>query len=575
MSILNRFAKPTCGVLRCLALAITTAAAIAGCGEQPASLADDFDLIIANGTVYDGSGAEPVQADVAIRDDRIAAIGTDLGEATETIDASGKAVAPGFINMLSWANESLIEDGRSLSDIHQGVTLEVFGEGWSMGPLNEDLKAGMLAQQGDIRFDIEWTTLGEYLDYLVERGISPNVASFVGATTVRMHVLGEDDVDPTSEQLATMQDLVREAMREGALGVGSSLIYAPAFYAETDELVALMQAAAEYDGRYISHMRSEGNRLLESVDELIEIAERAGTGAEIYHLKASGDKNWDKMDAVIAKVEAARERGLDITADMYNYTAGATGLDASMPPWVQAGGLEEWIERLRDPAIRERLREEIATPSDDWENLYLSAGGADKLLLIGFRNPELKPLTGMTLAEVAEQRGTPPIDTMMDLVVEDGSRVGTVYFMMSEDNIRQKIAQPWMSFGSDAESSAPEGVFLLSSTHPRAYGNVARLLGKYVREENVITLAEAIRRLTRLPAENLKIQERGSLEIGHYADVVVFDPATITDHATYDDPRQFATGVSDVIVNGVPVLREGMHTGALPGRVVRGPGYAQ
>lgn len=560
--------------MRLAALALIVFVALAGCDRTPATATGvHFDLIIAGGSVYDGSGGEPVAADVAIRNDRIAAIGANLGTADQIINATGKAVAPGFINMLSWANESLIEDGRSLGDIRQGVTLEVFGEGWSMGPLNEDMKADMLAQQGDIRFDVAWTTLGEYLDYLADKGISPNVASFVGATTVRMHVLGEDDVEPTPAQLTTMQELVREAMREGALGVGSSLIYAPGFYAGTDELVALMQAAADYDGRYISHMRSEGNRLLESVDELIEIAERAGTGAEIYHLKASGEKNWDKMDAVIARVEAARRQGLDITADMYNYTAGATGLDASMPPWVQAGGLGDWIGRLRDPAIRERLRTEIATPSDDWENLYLSAGGAENLLLIGFHNPALKPLTGKTLAEVAEQRNTTPIDTMMDLVIADGSRVGTVYFMMSEDNIRRKIAQPWMSFGSDAESSAPEGVFLLSSTHPRAYGNVARLLGKYVREEKVITLAEAIRRLTTLPAANLKLRERGSLTPGYFADVVVFDPATITDHASYDEPRQLATGVSHVIVNGVLVLREGEHTGALPGRVVRGPGY--
>lgn len=566
--------------------ALLIALTISGCAERATDAssgkvtedrpenAPHFDLIIAGGRVYDGSGSAAIAADIAVRNDRIAAIGNDLGTADKRIDASGKAVAPGFINMLSWANESLIEDGRSLSDIRQGITLEVFGEGWSMGPLNDDLKADMLAQQGDIRFDIAWTTLGDYLDYLEERGISPNVASFVGATTVRMHVLGEDDVDPTPQELATMQALVREAMREGALGVGSSLIYAPAFYADTEELVALVQAAAEFDGRYISHMRSEGNRLLESVDELIEIAERAGTGAEIYHLKASGEKNWDKMDAAIEKIAAARKRGLDITANMYTYTAGSTGLDASMPPWVQAGGLAQWIARLRDPAIRERLRSEIASPTDDWENLYLSAGGAEGVLLIGFRSPELKPLTGMSLAAVARQRGTSPIDTMMDLVIEDGSRVDTVYFMMSEENVRKKIAQPWMSFGSDAASMAPEGAFLLSSTHPRAYGNFARLLGNYVREEKVITLSEAIRRLTTLPAGNLKLRERGSLRVGHYADVVVFDPDAVTDPATFDNPQQLATGVSDVVVNGVPVLRDGVHTGALPGRVVRGPGYA-
>jgi N-acyl-D-amino-acid deacylase len=534
-----------------------------------------FDLIIQGGTLYDGSGAAPETADLAIIDDRIAAIGTELGSADAHIDASGKALAPGFINMLSWANESLIEDGRSLSDIHQGVTLEVFGEGWSMGPLNDTMKANMRAEQGDIRYDIAWTTLGEYLEHLVARGVSPNVASFVGATTVRMHVLGEDDIDPNPGQLRAMQALVRDAMREGALGVGSSLIYAPAFYAETEELVALMQAAAEFGGRYISHLRSEGNRLLESVDELIEIAERSRSGAGIYHLKASGAGNWGKMDAVFAKVEAARARGLDITANMYTYTAGSTGLDASMPPWVQAGGLDAWIQRLKDPAIQERLREDIATPSADWENLYLAAGGAENMLLIGFHNPALKPLTGMSLAAVAETRGTTPIDTMMDLVVEDGSRVDTVYFMMSEENIRRKIAQPWMSFGSDAESSAPEGAFLLSSTHPRAYGNVARLLGRYVREEGIIPLEEAVRRLTTLPAGNLKLVDRGRLAPGYFADVVVFDPNLVTDHATYESPRQFASGITHVLVNGVVVLREGEHTGALPGRVVRGPGYTE
>ncbi|GAB4118071.1 MAG: amidohydrolase family protein [Wenzhouxiangellaceae bacterium] len=540
----------------------------------PPPAAAHHDVLISNGLVFDGSGSEPVRADVAIAGDRIVAIGNNLGTADTVIDASGKAVAPGFINMLSWATESLIVDGRSLSDIRQGVTLEVFGEGWSMGPLNAQMKQEALRQQADIRYPIVWTTLGEYLQMLEDRGISPNVASFVGATTVRMHVLGEDDVDPDAQQLAQMQELVRAAMREGALGVGSSLIYAPAFYAETDELVALMQAASEYGGRYISHLRSEGNRLLEAVDELIEIAERSAAGAEIYHLKAAGRENWAKMAEVFQRVEQARARGLDISANMYNYTAGATGLDAAMPPWVQAGGEAAWIQRLQDPAIRARLREEIATPSDAWENLYLAAGDASKLLLIDFKNPRLKPLTGMTLAEVAAQRGTSVIDTMMDLVIEDESRVGTVYFLMSEDNIRAKIARPWVSFGSDAESSAPEGVFLQSSTHPRAYGNVARLLGRYVRDEQVISLAEAIRRLTSLPAQNLNIQQRGSLKPGYFADVVVFDPESIQDHASYAQPMQLATGLSEVLVNGELVLQQGEHTGAMPGRVVRGPGYA-
>lgn len=541
----------------------------------PPQAAAHHDVLISNGLVFDGGGSEPVRADVAIAGDRIVAIGNNLGTADTVIDASGKAVAPGFINMLSWATESLIVDGRSLSDIRQGVTLEVFGEGWSMGPLNAQMKQEALRQQADIRYPIDWTTLGEYLQMLEDQGISPNVASFVGATTVRMHVLGEDDVDPDAQQLAQMQELVRAAMREGALGVGSSLIYAPAFYAETDELVALMQAASEYGGRYISHLRSEGNRLLEAVDELIEIAERSAAGAEIYHLKAAGRENWAKMAEVFQRVEQARARGLDISANMYNYTAGATGLDAAMPPWVQAGGEAAWIQRLQDPAIRARLREEIATPSDAWENLYLAAGDASKLLLIDFKNPRLKPLTGMTLAEVAAQRGTSVIDTMMDLVIEDESRVGTVYFLMSEDNIRAKIARPWVSFGSDAESSAPEGVFLQSSTHPRAYGNVARLLGQYVRDEQVISLAEAIRRLTSLPAQNLKLRQRGSLKPGYFADVVVFAADSIQDHASYAQPMQLATGVSEVLVNGELVLQQGEHTGAMPGRVVRGPGYVE
>jgi N-acyl-D-amino-acid deacylase len=574
--------------LKALFFITFTVICLAACNDSLRSPANDdsvsaatqkpvtsYDVLIANGLVFDGSGNDPQLADVAISGDRIVAVGTDLGTAKTVIDASGKAVAPGFINVLSWATESLIEDGRSLSDIRQGVTLEVFGEGWSMGPLNAQMRQEALRQQADIRYPINWTTLGEYLQYLEDKGVSPNVASFVGATTVRMHVLGEDDVDPDAQQLMQMQELVRAAMREGALGVGSSLIYAPAFYAETDELVALMQAASEYGGRYISHLRSEGNRLLESVDELIQIAEQSGAGAEIYHLKAGGRDNWPKMAQVFRRVEQARARGLDITANMYNYTAGATGLDASMPPWVQAGGEAAWIERLQDPQIRARLREEIATPTDGWENLYLAAGGADRLLLIDFKNPDLKPLTGMTLAEVAAQRGTSVIDTMMDLVIEDESRVGTVYFLMSEDNVRAKIARPWVSFRSDAESSAPEGVFLQSSTHPRAYGNVARLLGRYVRDEQIISLAEAIRRLTTLPAKNLSIQQRGSLQPGFFADVVVFDPETIQDHATYDQPMQFATGVSEVLVNGELVLRDGEHTGALPGRVVRGPGYQQ
>ncbi len=533
-----------------------------------------YDLLIRNGTLYDGSGGEPFVADIAVAGDRIVTIGSGLGSAEVEVDASGLAVAPGFINVLSWASTTLIEDGRSVSDIRQGVTLEVMGEGWSMGPLNAQMKREMLEQQADIRFEIEWTTLGEYLQYLQDRGVSTNVASFIGATTVRVHELGYEDRSPNAEELARMQDLVRLAMQEGALGVGSSLIYAPAFYADTAELVALSAVAAEYGGRYISHIRSEGNTLLDAIDELIEIARRAGIGAEIYHLKASGEKNWSKLGAVFKRIERARADGLDITADMYTYTAGATELDAAMPPWVQEGGLDAWVERLKDPAIRERLQREMTTPTDEWENLYLDAGSAEKVILIGFRNPQLKHLTGKTVAEVAELRGTTPEVAMMDLVIEDHSGVAAVYFLMSEANVRMKIAQPWTSFGSDEASLLPEGVFLEFNPHPRAYGNFARLLGKYVRDEAIISLEEAIRRLTSLPAKNLKIRERGLLKDGYFADIVVFDPAAIQDHATYDEPHKLSTGVTHVFVNGEAVLRDGKHTGATPGRFVRGAGWS-
>ena len=530
-----------------------------------------FDVLIVNGTVYAGDGGAPFQADIGISGDRIAAIGELTGTAAKTIDASGLAVAPGFINLLSWATESLIEDGRSQSDIRQGVTLEVMGEGQSMGPMNEAMKEEAFQLSSDIKFDIEWTTLSEYLEYLEARGISSNVASFIGATTVRIHVLGYEDRPPTPEELVEMENLVDQAMRNGALGIGSSLIYAPAFYSTTEELIALNRVAARYDGRYISHIRSEGTQLLEAVEELITIAREAGIGAEIYHLKAGGKDNWDKMEDVFAMVEAARAEGLDITADMYTYTAGATGLDAAMPPWVQEGGHDAWVERLKDPEIRARVIAEMKQPGDDWENLYYAAGSPDKLILLGFKNQALKPLTGKTLAEVAAMRGTSPEDTIVDLVIEDDSRVGTAYFLMTEENIRKKIAQPWMAFGSDAGSLAPEGVFLKSNPHPRAYGTFARLLGKYVREEGVISLSEAIRRLTSFPAENLGLEGRGLLQEGYFADIAIFDPATISDRATFADPHQYATGVQHVIVNGVPVLLDGEHTGATPGRFVRKP----
>jgi len=539
------------------------------CEQKP-----DYDIIISGGTLYDGSGEPAIITDVGISGDRIAAMG-DLSQFTSVrkIDATGLAVTPGFINTLSWATESLIEDGRSLGDIKQGVTLEVFGEGWSMGPLNETMKKEAVESQGDIKFDISWTSLNEYLDYLVQKGISTNIASFVGATTVRIHELGYENRPPTTEELENMKALVRQAMQEGALGIGSSLIYAPAFYAGTDELIELCKVAAEYDGMYISHMRSEGDRLLEALDELLTIAREANIPAEIYHLKAAGESNWDKLDQVIAKIDSAQKAGLKITADMYNYTAGATGLDASMPPWVQEGGYNAWAERLKDPEIRERLKSEIANPGDGWENLYSAAGSTDNILLVSFKNDTLKYLTGKTLTEVSNLRGTSPEETIIDLVVDDGSRVGTVYFLMSEENIKRQIALPYVSFCSDAESSAPEGNFLKSNPHPRAYGNFARLLGKYVREEKVIPLNEAIYRLTGLPASNLKIKERGLLEEGYFADVVIFDPETIEDLATFSEPHQFANGVIHVFVNGVQVLREGDHTNEFPGVVVRGPGW--
>ena len=555
------------------ALTLLGGVACASVQTSPGSAAA-YDVVIRNGTIYDGSGAPGKRGDLAIRGDSIVAVGQIAAGLGKTeIDATGLAVAPGFINMLSWATESLIEDGRGQSDIRQGVTLEVMGEGDSMGPLNDTMKKEALESQGDLKYPIEWTTLAEYQEWLVKRGISPNIASFVGATTVRVHEIGYADRAPTPEELARMQALVRQAMEDGALGVGSALIYAPAFYAKTPELVALMQAAAPYGGMYISHMRSEGNRLLEAIDELLTISREAHAAAEIYHLKEAGQQNWGKLPAVTAKIDSARATGAHITADMYTYTAGATGLDASMPPWVQEGGYKEWAKRLQDPAIRARVAQEMRTPTDAWENLYYGTGSPERILLVGFKNPALKNLTGKTLGEVARLRGKSPEETAMDLVVEDGSRVGTVYFLMDENNVRRQIQLPWVSFGSDADAEAPEGNFLKSSTHPRAYGNVARLLGRYVRDEKLIPLEEAVRRLTSLPASNLKIRRRGMLKPGNYADVVVFDPARIQDHATFEKPQQYATGMVHVFVNGVQVLRGGEHTGAKPGRVVRGPGW--
>jgi N-acyl-D-amino-acid deacylase len=536
-------------------------------------LAEEFDVIIKGGTVYDGSGSEGQHFDLAIKGDRIVGVGDfKNAKAKETVDATGLAVAPGFINMLSWSNESLIQDGRSQSEIRQGVTTEIMGEGESMGPVNDRVREHMLRAQKDIKYEIKWNTLAEYLQYLEKRGVSCNVASFLGATTVRENVIGFEDKAPTPQQLDEMRELVRREMEAGALGIGTSLIYPPAFYAKTDELIELCKVAAKYQGKYISHMRSEGNRLLEAFDELLRIAREANIPAEIYHIKAAGQQNWGKIDKLLSGVESAQKEGLKIRANMYTYTAAGTGLDACLPPWTEDGGYPALFKRLRDPATREKIAAQVKTPTDEWENLYLAAGSPDKILLVGFKSQKLKPLTGKSLAEVAKIRGKDPIETIMDLIAEDESRIDSVYFLMSEENVKKEIVKPWISFGSDEGSQAPEGVFLKSNPHPRAYGNFARVLGKYVRDEKVITLPEAIRRLSALPATNLGLDHRGFLKEGMFADVVVFDPATIADRATFQKPHQYAVGVKHVFVNGVHVIKDGEHIGAKPGRALWGPG---
>jgi N-acyl-D-amino-acid deacylase len=553
---------------------VAFAGALSALAVGTARAAERVDLIVRNGTIYDGSGNAPVRGDIAVRNDKIVAVGQLQGyTAKREVDAAGLAVSPGFINTLSWATDSLIYDGRGMSDIKQGVTLEVFGEGNSYGPVNDVIRQDMLKSQADIRYDITWTTLGQYLEFLVKKGISPNVASFVGATTVREHEIGFADRAPTPAELKRMQDLVREAMREGALGVGSSLIYAPASYSKTDELIALVKAASESGGGYISHMRSEGDHFIEALDELIRIAREANVHAEIYHLKAAGQKNWPKMREAIQKIDAARASGLSVAANMYPYTAGATGLDAAMPPWVQEGGTDAWVARLRQPDVRKRVIAEMRQPNPTWENLLQGAGSPDRVLLIGFKTEKLKPLTGKTLAEIAKMRSVSPEDAAIDLVIEDHTRVGTAYFLMSELNVKLGLSQPWVAIGSDAEAPAPEGPFLLSNPHPRAYGSFTRFLGHYVRDEKVATLQDAIRRLTRRPAQDFKLKNRGCLDVGCYADIVVFDPKTIADHATFEKPHEYSTGVVHVFVNGVQVLRDGEHTGATPGQVVRGPGW--
>jgi len=532
-----------------------------------------FDVIIKGGTVYDGTGAEPRHVDLAIRGDRIAGVGDfKTAKAKTIIDATGLAVAPGFINMLSWSNESLIQDGRSQSEIRQGVTTEIMGEGESMGPVNDRVREHMLREQSDIKYEIKWNTLAEYLHYLETRGISCNVASFIGAATLREYVIGFEDKAPTRQQLDQMRELVRKEMEAGALGIGTALMYPPAFFAKTEELTELCKVAAKYQGKYISHIRSEGNRLLESLDELIRISREAGIPAELYHIKAAGQQNWSKMDQLLSHIEVAQKEGLKIRANMYTYTASGTGLDACLPPWTEDGGYPALFKRLRDPATREKIAAQVKTPTDEWENVYIAAGGPDRILLVGFKSEKLKPLTGKTLAAVAEMRGKDPISTIMDLISEDESRIGTIYFEMSEENIKKELAKPWISFGSDEASQAPEGVFLKSNPHPRAYGNFARVLGKYVRDEKVIPMTEAIRRLSGLPATNLGLDHRGFIKEGMFADVVLFDPATIADRATFEKPHQYAVGVKHVFVNGVQVLRDGEHTGAKPGRALWGPG---
>lgn len=536
----------------------------------------EYDTIIRNGMIYDGNGGEPYKGDIGIKNDTIAFIG-DLSKASagNEMDVKGNAVAPGFINMLSWATESLIQDGRSQSDIRQGVTLEVMGEGWSMGPLNEQLKKQQQESQTDIRYKIEWNTLGEYLDYLEKKGISCNVASFVGATTVRLNVIGEDNRDPTPAELDSMKLLVRQAMEEGAMGVGTSLIYPPAFFAKTNELVELCKEASKYGGSYISHMRSEGNKLHEAVEELITIAKDANIHAEIYHLKAAGKDNWSKMDSVIRRVERARAEGLNITADMYSYIAGGTGLTATMPPTLQDGGFGKLRERLQDPVVRQQTIKDMNSKTDQWENFFYAVGTPENILVVGFKQDSLKKYIGKSLAAVAKLRGTSAEETAMDLIIQDSTRVECIFFLIDEKNVKKQIAIPWLSFGSDEGSYEPAGVFLKSNPHPRAYGNFSRVLGKYVREEKIISLQEAIRKLSKLPATNLKIKTRGELKTGNYADIVIFDPAKVKDNATFEKPHQYAEGMIHVFVNGVQVLKDGEHTEAKPGRFVKGPGYPQ
>jgi N-acyl-D-amino-acid deacylase len=550
------------GIMRRKILLIAVSVLLISCGGKP-----DFDVVLRNGLVCDGTGSPCTPGGVAISGDKIAKTGdvsSDRGRID--IDVHGQVIAPGFINLMS-SHEGLFADGRGLSDLLQGVTLEIFGEGESMGPLTEEMRAEMVSQQADIKYEVTWHTLNEGLETLMAHGISPNIASFIGAATPRVYVLGRANRAPTAAELDRMRELTAKAMEDGALGVASALIYQPGTYAKTDELIALAEVAAKYKGIYISHIRNEGDHEMEAIDELITIARRAHIPAEIYHFKVAGAKNWNRLPEVIQKIEAAGAQGLQITADMYTYPASATGLDAAMPPWVQEGGLEAWRKRLQDPAIRKRVKQEMH--SDTYDNAFLSPGSPDGILLIGFKSDKLKLLTGKTLAEIARMRHSTPEDTAMDLVVEDDSRVETIYFEMSEDNIVKEIGLPWVSFGADEDPEGVDGVFLKFSAHPRAFGNFARVYARYVRDEKLMTVTEAVRKMTSLPASNLGIANRGQLKPGYFADIAVFDPATVQDHATFEKPRQLATGVSEVFVNGVEVVHGGVHTGAKPGRVVK------
>jgi len=552
--------------LCCIALGLSAC-------DSPETTTITYDIVIRGGTLYDGSGQPGVAGDLAIDGDRIIAIG-DIGEvsARREIDATGLAIAPGFINMMSWSPTTILMDGRVLSDIKQGITLEVFGEGMSWGPLNEKMKVSFAEELAKDGVELAWTTLGEYLQHLEDSGVSPNVASFIGHETVRIHELGYEDRQATADELKRMQELVREAMREGALGIASSLIYTPGAYADTNELIALAKASGEFGGIYASHMRNEGDQIFEALDELITIAREANVPAEIYHIKLASSAVWDRFDELIATVEAARAEGLSITADMYTYPAGSTGLDALMPPWTSEGGNEAWIGRLKDPATRERIRDEMLTPSTEWENMYLSTK-PEGVLLVEFRNEKLSKYIGKTLAEVAAERGTHPADTAMDLVIEEGARGMAVYFAQSEDVVRRMTAVPWVSFCTDAPAIAAEGSFLDNSVHPRAYGSFARLVAKYVREEKMLSMGEAVRKMSALPADTLSLADRGRLEKGYYADVVIFEPESFQDHADYDDPHHYATGMEYVLVNGELVLQDGEPTGARPGRFLKGPGW--